>query len=77
MAPEDQKLWEEDEMKKPVDFNRCPVDAAPFQLVSETALLKAHSLFSLLGINLAYVTATGKLIGVVGMKEVSPLTCIV
>ena len=31
--------------------------------------LQVHSMFSMLGVNLAYVTAIGKLIGVVGLKE--------
>lgn len=70
MSPEEQKAWEEEEMVRAVDFTKCPIDAAPFQLVAGTTLLKVHSIFSLLGINHAYVTATGKLIGVVAMKEV-------
>ncbi len=69
MSIEDQKAWEEEQMNHRVDFSRCHIDAAPFQLVAKTTLLKVHSLFSLLGINHAYVTATGKLIGVVAMKE--------
>lgn len=36
---------------------------------------QVHSLFSLLGLNHAYVTNTGRLVGVVGLKEVSILTC--
>jgi chloride channel 2 len=71
MSPEEQKAWEEEEMDKTVDFSKCPIDAAPFQLVATTTLLKVHSIFSLLGITHAYVTATGKLIGVVAMKEVN------
>ena len=70
MSPEEQKIWEEEELNRPVNFARCHIDPAPFQLVAKTTLLKVHSLFSLLGITLAYVTATGKLIGVVAMKEV-------
>ena len=35
---------------------------------------QVHSLFSLLGLNHAYVTNTGRLVGVVGLKEVSILT---
>ena len=30
---------------------------------------QVHSLFSMLGVNHAYVTAIGRLIGVVGLKE--------
>lgn len=56
-------------MSLPVDFSSCRIDPAPFQLVGRTSLLKAHFLFSMVGVNYAYVTATGKLAGVVGLKE--------
>lgn len=69
MSPEDQIKWEEEQMQLPVDFSPSQVDPAPFQLVERTSLLKVHSLFSLVGVNLAYVTAIGKLVGVVGLKE--------
>ncbi|XP_049954141.1 chloride channel protein 2 isoform X1 [Schistocerca serialis cubense] len=69
MSPEDQKHWEEEEMRKATNFEKCHIDPAPFQLVERTSLLKVHSLFSMVGINHAYVTATGRLIGVVGLKE--------
>lgn len=54
-----------------MDFTRCHIDPAPFQLVERTSLLRVHSMFSMLGINHAYVTAIGRLIGVVALKEVS------
>ncbi|XP_052120753.1 chloride channel protein 2 isoform X1 [Frankliniella occidentalis] len=69
MSPEDQKMWEEEEMEVPVALRTVQIDPAPFQLVERTSLLKVHSLFSMLGVNHAYVTATGRLIGVVGLKE--------
>lgn len=69
MSPENQIKWEEEQMQLPVDFSSCQVDPAPFQLVERTSLLKVHSLFSLVGVNLAYVTAIGKLVGVVGLTE--------
>ncbi|KAK0097508.1 hypothetical protein PV326_001430 [Microctonus aethiopoides] len=69
MSPEDQKLWEESEMALEVDFSRCHIDPAPFQLVERTSLLKVHSLFSMVGVNHAYVTAIGRLVGVVALKE--------
>lgn len=47
----------------------CHVDPAPFQLVERTSLLKVHSLFSTLGVSRAYVTAIGRLIGVVALTE--------
>ena len=69
MTLQEQREWERSEMDLPVDFNTCHIDPAPFQLVEKTSLLKVHSLFSMLGVNHAYVTAIGKLIGVVGLKE--------
>nr|CAD7432037.1 unnamed protein product [Timema monikensis] len=69
MSPEDQKHWEEEEMRKAVNFDKCHIDPAPFQLVERTSLLKVHSLFSMVGVNHAYVTAIGRLVGVVALKE--------
>ncbi|CAK9798858.1 Chloride channel protein 2 [Anthophora plagiata] len=69
MSAEDQKRWEETEMALEVDFSRCHIDPAPFQLVERTSLLKVHSLFSMVGVNHAYVTAIGRLVGVVALKE--------
>lgn len=71
MSPEEQREWEEAEMRKPVNFQACHVDPAPFQLVERTSLLKAHSMFSLLGVNRAYVTTIGRLAGIVSLKEVT------
>ncbi|CAH1398800.1 unnamed protein product [Nezara viridula] len=69
MSPEDQKEWEEEELRAGVSFADCQIDPSPFQLVGRTSLLKAHSIFSLVGINHAYVTNIGKLVGVVALKE--------
>lgn len=69
MSTEDQRIWEEEEMQLPVDFSTCHIDPAPFQLVERTSLLKVHSIFSMVGVNHAYVTAIGKLVGVVGLKD--------
>ena len=73
MSPEDQKIWEQEEMGKSINLPEANVniDPSPFQLVEKTSLLKVHSLFSMIGINHAYVTMTGKLVGVVALKEVS------
>ena len=72
MSPEDQKKWEMEEMQKPTDLEKANVhiDPSPFQLVERTSILKVHSLFSMVGINHAYVTKIGRLVGVVGLKEV-------
>ena len=77
MTPDAQKQWEESEMQKPIDLRKCRVDPAPFQLVERTSLLKVHSMFSLLGVQRAYVTTIGQLIGIVSLTEVgSPSTMI-
>lgn len=69
MPPDEVAKWEEEQMQQVVDFSRCQIDPAPFQLVEKTSLLKVHNLFSMCGVNLAYVTSIGKLIGVVGLTE--------
>ncbi|SPP88421.1 chloride channel protein 2 isoform X7 [Drosophila guanche] len=71
MSPEDQKKWELEEMLKAIDLQKANVhiDPSPFQLVERTSILKVHSLFSMVGINHAYVTKIGRLVGVVGLKE--------
>uniref|UniRef100_A0A669CFS9 Chloride channel, voltage-sensitive 1a n=1 Tax=Oreochromis niloticus TaxID=8128 RepID=A0A669CFS9_ORENI len=61
--------WEEEEMDKPMEIDEIRVDPSPFQLVERTSLHKTHTLFSLLGLSHAYVTSTGKLVGVVALKE--------
>uniref|UniRef100_A0A669EP09 Chloride channel, voltage-sensitive 1a n=1 Tax=Oreochromis niloticus TaxID=8128 RepID=A0A669EP09_ORENI len=63
------KAWEEEEMDKPMEIDEIRVDPSPFQLVERTSLHKTHTLFSLLGLSHAYVTSTGKLVGVVALKE--------
>lgn len=69
MSIEEQRKWEEEQLDMIVDMENLRIDPAPFQLVERTSLLKVHSLFSLVGISHAYVTATGRLVGVVGLKE--------
>ena len=69
MSLEEQREWERLEMEKMVNFTDIHIDPAPFQLVEKSSLLKVHSLFSMLGVNHAYVTTIGRLIGVVGLKE--------
>ncbi|XP_029581745.1 chloride channel protein 2 isoform X5 [Salmo trutta] len=61
--------WEEQQLDEPVDFNNCKIDPAPFQLVERTSLHKTHTIFSLLGLDHAYVTSTGRLVGVVSLRE--------
>ncbi|XP_065560184.1 chloride channel protein 2-like isoform X2 [Artemia franciscana] len=69
MSLEEQSLWEEAEMEKSCDLAQCHIDPAPFQLVERTSLMKVHALFSMMGVNYAYVTAVGRLIGVVALPD--------
>ncbi|KAK1878476.1 Chloride channel protein 2 [Dissostichus eleginoides] len=69
MTPSDIAEWEEQQLDKPVDFKNCKIDPAPFQLVEQTSLHKTHTIFSLLGLDHAYVTSMGHLVGVVSLKE--------
>nr|XP_046149834.1 chloride channel protein 2-like isoform X2 [Oncorhynchus gorbuscha] len=61
--------WEENQLDEHVNFDNCKIDPAPFQLVERTSLHKTHTIFSLLGLDHAYVTSIGRLIGVVSLKE--------
>ncbi|XP_035811173.1 chloride channel protein 2a isoform X3 [Amphiprion ocellaris] len=69
MTPSDIAEWEEQQLDEPVDFKNCKIDPAPFQLVEQTSLHKTHTIFSLLGLDHAYVTSMGRLVGVVSLKE--------
>ncbi|CAL1547761.1 unnamed protein product [Lymnaea stagnalis] len=66
---EDQLAWEQEQLLQPIDWEGVQIDPAPFQLVERTYLHKVHSLFSLLGLSHAFVTNTGRLVGVVGLEE--------
>uniref|UniRef100_A0A674MV65 Chloride channel 2c n=1 Tax=Takifugu rubripes TaxID=31033 RepID=A0A674MV65_TAKRU len=61
--------WEEMQLDEQVNFDDCKIDPAPFQLVERTSLHKTHTIFSLLGLDHAYVTSIGRLIGMVSLIE--------
>ncbi|XP_028328058.1 chloride channel protein 2-like isoform X3 [Gouania willdenowi] len=69
MSPSEISEWEEQQLDEPVEFKNCKIDPAPFQLVEQTSLHKTHTIFSLLGLDHAYVTSMGRLVGVVSLKE--------
>lgn len=69
MTADERKVWEEYQLQQPVDFSQCQVDPGPFQFVERTCLIKVHAMFSMMGLDLAYVTTLGRLVGVVGLKE--------
>ncbi|KAM6064054.1 chloride channel protein 2 isoform 2-T2 [Theristicus caerulescens] len=69
MTPAEILEWEEQQLDQPVDFSSAKIDPAPFQLVEHTSLHKTHTVFSLLGLDHAYVTSIGRLVGMVSLKE--------
>lgn len=69
--PNQKQESEDNYLKSAIDFEECTIDPAPFQLVERTTLYKAHSLFSILGLNHSYVTSIGRLVGVVSLVDVS------
>lgn len=75
LSGEERKTWEREQLSQAIDLDDIGVDPAPFQLVEHSSLFKVHSLFSLLGLNRAYVTDCGKLVGVVALRDVSFRLC--
>lgn len=70
MTPEEQEQWEKEQLQAHIDISRCQIDEAPFQLVEQTSLYRVHTLFSMLGLNHAYVTSFGRLVGIVALKDI-------
>lgn len=70
MTPEEQEVWEREQLNAYIDIYKCQVDEAPFQLVERTSLYRVHTLFSMLGLNHAYVTSFGRLVGIVALKDI-------
>ncbi|KAH7724780.1 Protein CLH-4 a [Aphelenchoides avenae] len=69
LAGDERKAWELERLSGRIDLDAIGVDPAPFQLVEHSSLFKIHSLFSLLGLNRAYVTKCGRLVGVVALRD--------
>uniref|UniRef100_A0A0N4Z7Z2 Chloride channel protein n=1 Tax=Parastrongyloides trichosuri TaxID=131310 RepID=A0A0N4Z7Z2_PARTI len=67
---DERKEWEDQQLSQEIDMNNIGIDPAPFQLVEATSLFKVHSLFNLLGLNRAYVTKCGRLVGVVALRDI-------
>lgn len=70
MTPEEQEQWEKEQLNAYIDISLCHIDEAPFQLVEQTSLYRVHTLFSMLGLNHAYVTSFGRLVGIVALKDI-------
>ncbi|KAK2709820.1 chloride channel protein 2-like isoform X1 [Artemia franciscana] len=74
LNPEEREEWEDKELSQTICLLDVTIDPSPFQLVERTPLIKAHSMFSMLNVTHAYVTAIGKLVGVVALKELRKAT---
>ncbi|XP_026799136.2 chloride channel protein 2 isoform X2 [Pangasianodon hypophthalmus] len=61
--------WEEQQLDEKVNFNLCKIDPASVQIVERTSLQKIHNIFSMMGLDHAYVTSVGRLVGVVSRQE--------
>lgn len=70
MTLEEIVKWEKREKDIIVNFENCHIEPSPFQLVEKTTFEKTHTLFSLLGLDEAYVTNLGRLVGVVGLPQI-------
>ena len=55
----DYNVWYEHQLDDRMDFSKCPMDGAPFQLVETTSIYKCHTLFGLLSVSHAYITSIG------------------
>ena len=60
--------WEE-KLSSTVDFSSSHIDPAPLQIMEGTPLSNIHNLFSLLSLQVVYVTSLGRLTGVVSLKD--------
>ncbi|XP_067879661.1 chloride channel protein ClC-Kb-like isoform X2 [Heterodontus francisci] len=61
--------WEYAQLQEVLKLDECVIDPAPFRLVEKETLYECYDLFNLLGLRIAYVTSTGRLVGVVALKE--------
>uniref|UniRef100_A0AC34R719 Chloride channel protein n=1 Tax=Panagrolaimus sp. JU765 TaxID=591449 RepID=A0AC34R719_9BILA len=69
MDPEERNLWENERLAAKVDLDAIEFDSAPFQLVDRAPLLHVHMMFSLLGLQRAYITKCGQLVGLISMRD--------
>ncbi|XP_053320068.1 chloride channel protein ClC-Kb-like [Spea bombifrons] len=61
--------WECRQLNEEVPMEELAIDSAPYRLVEKQTLYQCYDLFNLLGLRTAYVTSTGRLIGVVSLRE--------
>ncbi|XP_075062280.1 chloride channel protein ClC-Kb-like [Mixophyes fleayi] len=61
--------WECCQLNEVVPAEDLTIDPAPYRLVEKQTLYQCYDLFNLLGLRTAYVTSTGRLVGVVSLCE--------
>ncbi|XP_051900485.1 chloride channel protein 1-like [Pristis pectinata] len=69
MTTSEVEEWEYLQFQEALQLDECVIDPAPFRLVEKETLYECYDLFNLLGLRVAYVTSTGRLVGVVALKE--------
>uniref|UniRef100_A0A7E4UPZ1 Chloride channel protein n=1 Tax=Panagrellus redivivus TaxID=6233 RepID=A0A7E4UPZ1_PANRE len=66
---EERDRWIAAKLRAKIDLSEIEFDSAPFQLVDRTPLLNVHMIFSLMGLQRAYITRGGRLEGLICMRE--------
>ncbi|KAM5170580.1 chloride channel protein ClC-Kb-like [Mantella aurantiaca] len=61
--------WECRQLNEVVRVEDLTIDPAPYRLLEKQTLYQVYDLFNLLGLRRAYVTSTGRLVGVVSLTE--------
>ncbi|XP_074839032.1 chloride channel protein ClC-Kb-like isoform X2 [Carettochelys insculpta] len=61
--------WECQQLQEQMPLEQLPIDPAPYRLLEKETLHQCYDLFNLLGLRTAYVTNVGRLVGVVGLRE--------
>ncbi|XP_075705370.1 chloride channel protein ClC-Kb-like, partial [Rhinoderma darwinii] len=61
--------WECRQLNEVVPVEELIIDPAPYRLMEKQTLYQCYDLFNLLGLRIAYVTRTGRLVGVVSLSE--------
>ncbi|XP_063785539.1 chloride channel protein ClC-Kb-like [Pseudophryne corroboree] len=61
--------WECRQLNEVVSAEDLAINPAPYRLVEKQTLYQCYDMFNLLGLRTAYVTSTGRLVGVVSLTE--------
>ncbi|XP_078463860.1 chloride channel protein ClC-Kb-like isoform X1 [Lampetra planeri] len=69
MTDEEIEEWERQQLEQVICLDGVTINPAPYRIIQTASLHKVYDLFNLLGLRICYVTALGKLVGVVSLKE--------